>query len=212
MEGNDLSIRGDNVVLLSKQLRSSALNLSNIPYLILRLIRDEMWKEFKHPSAGQIIDNHNLTFGEFVRAQPPNGLGVELKTIENILLVQTRAIDVNDASIAEEALNLFVHAVAEGEGVNLEPLPDSAIDRVQSQINSVAQKTTYELGRLKRERLDLYQSVMRGEISAYRASIEAGFRKRRFSVPQGDIPAAAAVLKKKFSSDDIQILIRELTS
>lgn len=211
MADKNLSAYGDKVVLLSKQIRSSSLNLSNIPYLIKQVIQENMWQQFLHPSAGQLVDNEAKTFRDFIVSQPPDGIGSDLKEIENILLVQTRSPHKDDADVAQEALELFIDKVAKDEGImDLDTLPESLADKLKEQIDKKSKKASYELRRLKREYPELYQNVQQGELSEYQAAIQAGFRKRRFSLPEGDVMAAATTIKKKFSSDELSLLIKEL--
>lgn len=64
----------------------------------------------------------------------------------------------------------------------------------------------YTLARLKRDRPDLAERVMREELSANAAAIEAGFRERKIPIPL-DPERAAAALKRHFKGDDFERLL-----
>lgn len=72
----------------------------------------------------------------------------------------------------------------------------------REQVNNVNLKTpggnspTYALRRLKRDRPDLAERVVAGELSANAAAIEAGFRRKTIIIP-ADIDAAAGVLLQR---------------
>lgn len=68
---------------------------------------------------------------------------------------------------------------------------------------------TYALKRLKRDRPDLAARVVAGELTPNAAAIEAGFRKRAFSVPD-DPEAAADALVRRFGKGGIASLIAAL--
>ncbi|MBY0299834.1 MAG: hypothetical protein K2X71_27990 [Methylobacterium sp.] len=56
----------------------------------------------------------------------------------------------------------------------------------------------YALRRLKRDRPDLADRVVKGELTPHAAAIEAGFRRRLVQVPVDDLDAAARVLRRHF--------------
>lgn len=207
----DLALYGDKVVLLSKHLRNGSQSLSNIPYLVKQVIEQKMWERFQHPSASQLIDNSHLQFLDFVTTQPPNGLGTDLKTIENILLVQSRASDKKDAEAAHEALDLFVHEVKTAAGnVDLEELPPSDVDELKKTMRPTGRTREYALRRLQNMRPDLHGQVVNGELSPNKALIEAGLRERRITISQDNVGKAASSIRRKFSESQIEALIQEL--
>ncbi len=66
---------------------------------------------------------------------------------------------------------------------------------------------TYVVARLNRDRPDLAEKVMAGDISPNAAAVEAGFRKRYIRVPEGDPAGAVRKLLNFYSYGE---LIREL--
>ena len=77
-----------------------------------------------------------------------------------------------------EALALFREAMVDGPGqpktTEAKSINDNVINTLSSQGNSKA----YTVSRLKRDRPDLFGKVVAGELSANKAAIEAGFRRK----------------------------------
>lgn len=65
---------------------------------------------------------------------------------------------------------------------------------------------TYALKRLRRDRPDLFQRVVSGEMSANAAAVEAGFRRQTFTCP-ADVDRAADVLLRRFGRDGASSLV-----
>lgn len=63
--------------------------------------------------------------------------------------------------------------------------------------------------RLESQRPDLHKKVLDGEITVHKACLEAGFRKKVFSI-SGEPASAARTIAKNYSPDDIKLLIEEL--
>jgi len=62
---------------------------------------------------------------------------------------------------------------------------------------------TYVVARLNRDRPDLAEKVMAGDLSPNAAAVEAGFRKRYIRVPAGDVRGAVSKLLSEFSRDEL---------
>ena len=71
--------------------------------------------------------------------------------------------------------------------------------------NSAARATA----RLKRDRPDLADRVIRGELSANAAAVEAGFRGRTITLPLNPEKAARTILRH-YAPEEVQRLIRAL--
>ena len=66
-----------------------------------------------------------------------------------------------------------------GSGSNQYEIKESAInDNIINTTSSQGTSKAYTVSRLKRDRPDLFEKVVAGELSANRAAIEAGFRRR----------------------------------
>lgn len=67
----------------------------------------------------------------------------------------------------------------------------------------------YQLARLRRDAPELADQVQRGEISANKAAIKAGFRKPSLTVPL-DPEGLARAVKRHFTAEEVQRLVRAL--
>ena len=90
----------------------------------------------------------------------------------------------------------------------IEPLPAHGGSRARdneqgSTATSKNRGTEYIIGRLKRDRPDLAQRVVDGDLTANAAAIEAGFRRRLVQVPADDVDAAMKTLLRHFSPSEI---------
>lgn len=62
------------------------------------------------------------------------------------------------------------------------------------------------LRRLRKQRPDLHAQVLAGQSSPHAAAVEAGFRRRRISVPADDPERAVAALARHFSADELMVV------
>lgn len=69
---------------------------------------------------------------------------------------------------------------------------------------------TYALKRLRRDRPDLFQRVVSGELSANAAAVEAGFRRQTFTCPS-NIEGAATAIVRRFGKDGAASLVNALS-
>jgi hypothetical protein len=66
-----------------------------------------------------------------------------------------------------------------GSGSNQYEIKESAInDNIINTTSSQGTSKAYTVSRLKRDRPDLFEKVVAGELSANKAAIEAGFRRK----------------------------------
>ena len=69
------------------------------------------------------------------------------------------------------------------------------------------QGTSADAGRrrLRKDRPDLHERVLSGELSVHAAMVEAGFRKPTATVPKNDVDAITRWLRKNLTTDQIGI-------
>jgi len=148
--------------------------LKDVPGMLKTVMKTESWRRWRWLE-------HEFTapsLGAYLTRNPPAGLGVSLDMAEALVR--------NDAEILaiwREATTAEKHVHTDGDNVTIKP--------------ERGNKRAYTLDRLKRERPDLFQLVVAGELSANAAAIEAGFRKKTFAVPD-DIKLAAKALAQHF--------------
>jgi hypothetical protein len=130
--------------------------LAEVPRLFAVVVKSHQWKQWTW--SGRPYEAPTLA--EYVTRNPPNGLGATLEMAK---------MWVRDDP---EALAIFT---METTGVPGAHLPNDNIIRRTEQGTSRA----YTVGRLKRERDDLYQQVLAGKLSVNAAAAKAGWRKNQ---------------------------------
>ena len=79
-----------------------------------------------------------------------------------------------------EALALFREAMVEGPGGDKKSEDRIITDNISNGLVDHGTSKAYTVSRLKRDRPDLFEKVVAGELSANKAAIEAGFRRKPF--------------------------------
>jgi hypothetical protein len=153
----DLTDRGVLVKTFWDAVDHGAPRLQSIPGLIKRILETGAWR--RRVQNGRLYEHDR--FLDFITAKPFAGCGYDPAQIEKLIE--------DDA----EALLMWRRAVAQTPGKRTD-LNDNIIE-VKRQTGT---SRAYTLDRLSRESPDLYDAVCRGEMSANRAAISAGFRKK----------------------------------
>jgi hypothetical protein len=176
-------------------LRSGQSNLTTVlPALITRIIKDQLW-------IGQrSFHGHEFkTFRQFVEDETSGGLRVKYNVLMDYCKHDTectRLLKELEPELAKQG----------GDGSN----QYSKKENSKGSNTTLADRgSTYTLRRLKRDRPDLAQKVIGGDLSAHAAAIEAGFRKRMVQVE----PTAEGFLKamhKHLNTAEIKILIESI--
>lgn len=133
--------------------------LSAIPKLIVRIIDDEMWREFWCEPTLSMVEHD--CFERFVTVDLPEGLGMELRTLKNLCRDDTSALEAID------------RATKRPHGGN-----HSKTDNIQDAPAPSGTSRDAALRRLRKDRPDLLQQVVDGVMSANAAMVKAGFRKK----------------------------------
>ena len=190
MPANQLIVNDTFVSSLRIAMREGTFGLSNVPDLIKRILRENMWQERTLEQTGEIVLFG--CFAEFVTAPPLPGLGTDLATIKRLCHEDKGALILIDEATPGR----------QGERTDL-------FDNIQ-EVEPAPTGTSAQsaLRRLRKERPDLLERVVADELSAHAAMIEAGFRKRTLTIPV-DVRGAAAALKRHLSADELAEL-REL--
>lgn len=148
------------------------------------------------------------TFLAFITEPYPRGIGTTQDTIETMMRLKHRhegmdpAVDARMASLREEVRNLL-NAPQPVKGTNQHTY---ASDNVRS---SFGNDPDYALRRLKRDEPELAQRVLKGEISAHAAAVQAGFRPRTITVPL-DPEKMARAIRRRLSDDELDVLLKAL--
>ena len=137
-------------------------SLSDLPGLISKIIREKVWERRIH--NGRLIELPNLR--ALITEPFPRGWSEQPDKIEAIIKADV------------ESLALFREAMVDGPGGDRQSESKSITDIVSNGLVDHGNSKAYTVSRLKRDRPDLFEKVVAGELSANRAAIEAGFRRR----------------------------------
>lgn len=123
-------------------------------------------------------------FSDFVAAHPPEGLGTSTQALSSIC----------QHSGDNEALDLLAQAMAGERGApkgnkNALKTNDNNINNSFERESPTGTSAVATIRRLAKDAPELHALVIAGELSPNAAAIEAGFRKRKFQLP--DDPEAA---------------------
>lgn len=184
--------RNDTMVAsLRSALRSGDTGLSNVPGLLKRVIKEDSWRHRLIERTGVIAEFDS--FIQFVHEQPLEGLGSDIKTLERLCFEDVEALTLLKDVTRQQGHRTDLH--------------NNVMEVKQVQGNS----KSYTVHRLERERPDLYEQVLTGDITPNAAAIEAGFRSKTLTIPT-DPERAARTIARHFSCDDIQTLIQLLST
>lgn len=190
----DRQQRNDRIVnSLRSAVNDGRLGLDDVPGLIKKVLRARMWCDRVISQTGERARFDS--FAAFAEAQPLEGLGTTLKTLQRL------------CADDREALDLIDRAVQGKRGGSRKPREkEAARQRDPCQSGNSQQ---YALRRLRSARPELHAQVLAGDISPHRAMQLAGFRKLMISVPLEPV-AAANALARKLDRNALENLISTL--
>jgi hypothetical protein len=163
--------------------------LDLIPELIERIAEDECWRDRIH-TDGQTF--HFETPMDWINAQPPGGMGGCYQELTR--LCKGHSVATN-----------WLDKITTKQGGARTDLVDN-INEV-SRPDGTSQRAGFR--RLRKDRPDLHRRVDEGEMTVHAAMIEAGFRKRKLSVPVDTPEAAIRALLRRFSADELRGALRD---
>lgn len=168
--------------------------LSVVPGLIKRVIVENCWRE-RHVDVLQWRPVTFRSFAEFLAERPPEGLGATL--------AQVKRLCADDP----EAMDLIDQATAGRQGKRTD-LVDN-IHEVPLVERPAGTSPEAALRRLRKDRPDLHSQVLKGELSAHAAAVQAGFRPRTITVPL-DPEKMARAIRRRLSDDELDVLLEAL--
>lgn len=173
---------------LHRALSSGEEGLQGVPFYVKELLRSGAWREYRSP-MGHVPRYEADQFVRFVETPMTAGLGCTVELITRL---------VRDD---EEALDLLDQALQRAPGIH-------AVNNINSR--PVGTSRSQALRRLRKDRPDLHARVLANELTPHAAMLEAGFRRRTITVPL-EVTAAATTLRRHFTSDQLDALVKELT-
>lgn len=204
-------------------------NPSQLLDLLAVIVENEDWKRLRDEKGG------DLTFRDYIVRPFPIGIGWTIPEVEMAIKHKHRheVGATRSAAVVEkmrrmrqkvmDQLNPKLRAVGPPEGSRNNPLgpagatvsPAASSNGSSRTIRSGSEPrgtvVAYTISRLKRDRPDLAEKVIEGEISANAAAIQAGFRKPSITLPV-DPAAAVRLIVKHFRGEALDALIRGLAN
>jgi hypothetical protein len=177
------------VELLGSSLHYGGSALSDVPALLKRVLQDQSWRCFR-TRLGDLVEYDSDQFPVFVQVDPLRGLGASVKLLEDICGDDLETRNLLDQALQRPHGTNRYSSSRVGESPTLEIPAPPAGGTVEQAIR-----------RLRKDRPDLLQDVIDGEMSPHAAMKEAGFRRRRVSVDVEDAERAARTLRSAMSSD-----------
>lgn len=181
--------------------------LKTVPGL-LKLVREkEAWKERVIVQTGEEFEGYP-TFEEYVRANPPKGLGIDMETLKRLVADDGELFD----WIREEERKSHPNG---GDRRSKEARGKISFNNVKTDEPKLPQGNSkaYALQKLSDEgKVDLIEQIKAGKISANEAMKRAGFRRPRIAVFLDDPQSAAKTLISHASPEFLDELRRFLDS
>lgn len=183
---------GDQIVTLLRSFISKGeYGLAEVPALIKAVIDDGIWRERTVEQTGEIVRFER--FVDFVTTAPLEGLGADIDTIKRLCRDDAAALDALDRAVQ-----------------NRPGRPSETFDNVQGSAEApTGNRADQAIRKLRKDRPDLHERVLAGEVSPHAAMVEAGFRRRSLTVPV-EAEAAARVIRRHFPADELDRLVELL--
>ncbi|MDX2163016.1 MAG: hypothetical protein SF162_16995 [bacterium] len=144
---------------LSQAVYHAHVNLMNMNGLLRITIQNGMWRKRFEGITGQIVEFE--TFEEYVTAQPPYGLGSDIKTLKLLCLGD------------EELIKLLEHASF------IQPTKLELTHRSEKPLKPKRFSKEWTIDRLiDEDRFDLLKELTSGKSTPYAIQVAMGWRKR----------------------------------
>lgn len=163
-------------------------SLDHLPGVIGKIIDTRAWEERDY--RGQTIRLRSLY--ELITKQPVEGWGENPEKIESLLKDDP------------EVLVKWREAMLKKRGPK-----DDFCNNITKTNAVTGTSSSYTLSRLERESPELFEEVKKGDLSAHKAAIKAGFRRRYGSVPFDNVHSAVKTLLKHYPAADLIQAIKD---
>ncbi len=198
---NNINERGVIIESFYQALKSGESGLKQAPTLLKKIMKYDMWQKFYSAISKEWYENK--TFMEFITDKPLKGLGEKIEDVKNVIK--------NDI----EALDLFDKLTVGKPGGDNNPLGSNQYKEVDNNSNTTIvhkqeRGKQYAIRKLRKDRPDLHKKVLNNLISPNAAMIEAGFRKKTFTVVM-EVDTIVNAINKHFKKEDIVKIINKLT-
>lgn len=146
-------------------------------------------------------EKQGVTLRAMLETPPPHGAGIKANDV--LRLIQFTHPHETNNQAKHRALEKMRGVVRDELH---EALGEHGGDRTEEQGNNITldqrgTSETYTIRRLRRDRPDLADKVIAGELSANAAAKQAGFRRKMLQIP-ADVDDAASALRRHFTADE----------
>ena len=148
---------------LQQGILGSQCDVEAVSYAISHILRENLWRE-RRVRNGSVVKLDS--FRDLITRRPLEGFGQKPELIERIIADDP------------ETLALFREAMLGKEGGDKRSAITGNNVTSDRPPRVTGNSKSYTLSRLKKDRPDLFDRVVKGELTANKAAIEAGFRKR----------------------------------
>ncbi len=193
----DVSIYNGHLIRgLMQAMRSGESGLKEIPMLIKKIIRDDLWSRFTIEPSGELVTHGR--FLDFVIKKPLGGLGSDLKAIRRLCADDADALDSIDK--ATQGKHGGDRKSEEIKGV-IHPLDLGTLKR---------ERNSKHLRRLRKDFPSLHKAVIQGELTVNAAAVKAGIYPTRATINLLSADSAARTILSSGSDEFVQSLMLAL--
>jgi hypothetical protein len=205
------------VAIVQRRIESESL-FETLPLFLQDLFEQGAWIQFKIAEHAPVFDyrpGDAQKFWEFVQTAQPKGLGTTIPKLRQIcemaeepmkLLSMLDELSQRGPGGANNPEGLGGKSGKKREVVNRDNITiDNERDYTAENERRGAHGTSREaaLRRLRKDRPDLHEQVLSGELTPHEAMLEAGFRKPTATIRLDDMAALVETLKKRLSPEQI---------
>ena len=181
-------LQNDTYVSTLARALAEGQSLADVPGLMKNIIKSDMWRDRIVRQTGQQATFKR--FRDFVEAYPPEGLRTTISMLIQIcntygdmeavaMIAQVEAGE-RGGNNNPEGKNQYVDKQVKVDIINFDH---------EDKVTGDGTSTTYTMRRLEKDAPELHKAVVSGELSPNAAALQAGFRRRKFQMP--DTPEAA---------------------
>jgi hypothetical protein len=196
------------VAIVQRRIESESL-FETLPLFLQDLFEQGAWIQFKIAEHAPVFDyrpGDAQKFWEFVQTAQPKGLGTTIPKLRQICEMAEEPMKL--LSLLDE---LSQRGRGNATGNNQYTVEQSGIDdnihNSKDRESPTGTSREAALRRLRKDRPDLHEQVINGELTPHRAMVVAGFRNETMTVPKDDMAALVETLKKRLSPEQIEELI-----
>ena len=219
---NVLAYNASKVAMLQSCLSSLDSSLGVVPGLLNEIKEGDCWRDFKFPDSPPVRWSASQ-FREFIQAPRPAGCDTPLYVLERALHGTDAILAFNELTRGRPGNPTGANQHTSGKCDNV-TLSNPAADVIPFLVSRAGEtkpdpnpkpptgnSVSYAIRRLKNNSPELAERVIRGEMSAHAASVQAGFKDAQVTIPV--VPARAAkIIVKHFGIEGTNALVAAIAT